>query len=126
MYRLRPGVRPAVLQNKGPRGYEKVKNMQMPALEGQNPEECANKRDKLPERGLQPSKHIDILTNTLMTQQSANDIVRPCGWGEVAQAVLLLQLAEAAHGEEWRYYGGDAGGTRHSALTQINRENVGR
>jgi Glucose dehydrogenase len=38
----------------------------------------------------------------------------------------LLQLAGTASGQEWKYYGGDAGGTRHSALTQINRQNVSR
>ena len=26
--------------------------------------------------------------------------------------------------QEWRYYGGDAHGTKHSPLTQINRKNV--
>lgn len=41
-------------------------------------------------------------------------------------AVLTIHLAGGTHGQEWRYYGGDAGGTRHSALTQISRENVSR
>src|SRR5437660_7944823 len=35
-------------------------------------------------------------------------------------------LAGRVSGQEWRYYGGDAGGTRFSPLTQINRENVSR
>src|SRR4030095_1229582 len=45
-------------------------------------------------------------------------------FGAVLQAVLMLLLAGTALGQEWRYYGGDAGGTRFSPLTQINRENV--
>lgn len=49
-------------------------------------------------------------------------------WGQSAilPAVALLLLADKASGQEWRYYGGDAGGTRHSSLTQINKENVSR
>jgi len=35
-------------------------------------------------------------------------------------------FAGRASGQEWRYYGGDAGGMRFSPLTQINRENVSR
>lgn len=46
------------------------------------------------------------------------------GWAAAWLALALLQLAGTVHGQEWRYYGGDAGGTRNSALTQINRENV--
>jgi len=34
---------PEVLENKGPREYEKVKSMQLKDLGGQNPEEYANK-----------------------------------------------------------------------------------
>jgi membrane-bound PQQ-dependent dehydrogenase (glucose/quinate/shikimate family) len=41
-------------------------------------------------------------------------------------AVLLLLLtARHACAQEWRSWGGDAGGTRFSALKQINRQNVG-
>jgi len=40
-------------------------------------------------------------------------------------AVMLCALG-TAQAQEWRYYGGDAGGTRFSPLTQINRENVRR
>ena len=49
-------------------------------------------------------------------------------WRQVAilQAIALFVLARPESAQEWRYYGGDAGGTRHSALTQINRENVSR
>lgn len=39
---------------------------------------------------------------------------------------VLLILTGVALGEEWRHYGGDAGGTRYSPLTQINRNNVDR
>ena len=36
----------------------------------------------------------------------------------------LLFLSSAVSAQEWRFYGGDAGGTRFSALQQINRGNV--
>lgn len=39
--------------------------------------------------------------------------------------VLCLQLAVAS-AEGWAYYGGDEGGSRYSALKQINRDNVGK
>ena len=39
---------------------------------------------------------------------------------------LLFLVMSAASGQEWRFYGGDAAGTRFSALHQINRGNVGR
>lgn len=46
---------------------------------------------------------------------------------------LLLGVSPAAEPagaaptyRDWRYYGGDAGGTKYSALTQINRTNVGQ
>ena len=47
----------------------------------------------------------------------------------IASGLLLLSLwssGVAAQGEDWLYYGGDAGGTRYSTLTQINRENIGQ
>jgi quinoprotein glucose dehydrogenase len=47
----------------------------------------------------------------------------------LASGLLLLSLwssGVAAQGEDWLYYGGDAGGTRYSTLTQINRENIGQ
>jgi len=53
-------------------------------------------------------------------------IVRRRRWGAAWQALLLLQFAGAASGQEWRSYGGDAGGTRFSSLKQINPENVSR
>src|SRR5262249_20812431 len=40
------------------------------------------------------------------------------------QTVLFLQLAGTSHGQEWRYYGGNAEATRQSLVTQINRDNV--
>jgi membrane-bound PQQ-dependent dehydrogenase (glucose/quinate/shikimate family) len=40
--------------------------------------------------------------------------------------VCLMLLSSGGSGQEWRFYGGDAGGTRFSALQQINRTNVGR
>ena len=38
----------------------------------------------------------------------------------------LMLLSAGVSAQEWRSYGGDAGGTRFSALQQINRANVGR
>lgn len=40
--------------------------------------------------------------------------------------LVLLLPAGVCSAQEWRYNGGDAGGMRHSPLTQINRENVKR
>src|SRR5262245_17650840 len=37
--------------------------------------------------------------------------------------VFFLALAQA---QEWRYYAGDAGGSKYSALKEINRENIQR
>ena len=37
-----------------------------------------------------------------------------------------MLLSSGASAQEWRFYGGDAGGTRFSTLQQINRTNVGR
>ena len=41
-------------------------------------------------------------------------------------ALLTLTFTNtlSIQAQEWRYYGGDAGGTKYSALKQINRENV--
>jgi len=38
----------------------------------------------------------------------------------------LLFVSSAVSAQEWRFYGGDAGGTRFSALRQINRSNVAK
>ena len=45
-----------------------------------------------------------------------------------SQPAALAQSANPAGGtkNDWAYYGHDAGGTRYSPLTQINRENVDR
>lgn len=44
-------------------------------------------------------------------------------WYAVA-AVVPLAAQHGAEAGDWRYWGGDAGSTRYSALDQINRENV--
>ena len=45
-------------------------------------------------------------------------------------AILLFSFTVvfsfAASAQEWRFYGGDAGGSRYSSLKQINRDNVAR
>lgn len=44
----------------------------------------------------------------------------------VPLAVFLVFLTSyGAWGQEWQFYGGNAGGTRFSSLQQINRQNVG-
>src|SRR5436309_1859536 len=42
----------------------------------------------------------------------------------VRQILLLLVLVPNVSAQEWRFYGGDPGGTRSSPLKQINRQNV--
>ena len=42
-----------------------------------------------------------------------------------AALLLLLLVSSGGWGQEWQFYGGDAGGTRFSSLRQIDRENVG-
>ena len=42
----------------------------------------------------------------------------------VSQILFLLALSPTACAQEWRFYGGDPGGTRSSPLKQINRQNV--
>src|SRR5881394_904710 len=44
----------------------------------------------------------------------------------VIRILLLRALVPALCAQEWRFYGGDAGGTRSSPLKQINRQNVGK
>ncbi len=45
----------------------------------------------------------------------------------VALSLCSYRLVDAQkRAAEWRYYGGDQGGTRYSRLTQINRTNVGQ
>src|SRR6266568_410252 len=43
----------------------------------------------------------------------------------VSQILFLLALSPTACAQEWRFYGGDPGGTRSSSPKQINRQNVG-
>jgi len=42
----------------------------------------------------------------------------------ISRILLLLPLALTMSAQEWRFYGGDASGTRYSPLKQINRQNV--
>jgi membrane-bound PQQ-dependent dehydrogenase (glucose/quinate/shikimate family) len=42
-----------------------------------------------------------------------------------AAVIVLLVAFCRGWAQEWRFYGGDAGGSRFSSLRQINRENVG-
>ena len=44
----------------------------------------------------------------------------------LTEAIFILSLLSLACAQEWPFYGGDSGGTRHSALQQINPGNVGR
>jgi quinoprotein glucose dehydrogenase len=45
----------------------------------------------------------------------------------VLRAIAVLLLSSASiFAQDWPYVGRDPGGTRHSALAQINRGNVGR
>src|SRR6202165_1297249 len=44
-------------------------------------------------------------------------------FGATAGARKITAWPEIVH-DEWSYYGHDAGGTRYSPLTQINRENI--
>jgi len=108
--------------------------MQLKDLEGQNLEECVNKEVSLLGRAHTVGKYVCLITRILLKQHKVNGIVRRWRWGAACQVFVLpgvllgvlLQLAGAVQAQEWRYYGGDAGGTRHSTLTQINRENVSR
>jgi len=40
--------------------------------------------------------------------------------------VCLMLVSSGVSAQEWRFYGGDSGGTRFSKLQKINRTNVGR
>ena len=40
--------------------------------------------------------------------------------------LLLLTMHALASESDWMQYGGDEGGGRYSALSQINRDNVGQ
>ena len=41
-----------------------------------------------------------------------------------AAAAVAISSQQQMPGNEWRYFGGDKGYTRYSALDQINRDNV--
>ena len=45
------------------------------------------------------------------------------GYRELGLAMLLATCTAGA--SDWQHYGGDAGGSHYSSLTQINRDNVG-
>jgi membrane-bound PQQ-dependent dehydrogenase (glucose/quinate/shikimate family) len=100
--------------------------MHLKDLEGQNPEDYVSKGVSLLRSANRLGKYVYFITSILMIQQKVNVAVRQLGWIAVCQVVLFLQLTGAASGQEWKYNGGDASGTRHSALAQINRENVSR
>ena len=38
--------------------------------------------------------------------------------------LVIPRLATPSPAQEWRYWGGDSGGTKYSTLKQINRRNV--
>jgi quinoprotein glucose dehydrogenase len=42
----------------------------------------------------------------------------------IRDVIFCCALSAAVFAQEWRYYGGDAGGTKYSPLKQINRTNV--
>src|SRR5262249_32086530 len=42
----------------------------------------------------------------------------------ILTCLLLAQETPVSMAQEWRFYGGDAGGTRYSLLEQINKKNV--
>src|SRR4051812_15898465 len=50
---------------------------------------------------------------------------RIMSWSRIRGVFFLLLLPFTMSAQEWRFYGGDAGGTRFSPLQQINRGNVG-
>ena len=51
-------------------------------------------------------------------------ILRQLGQG--TRVLIAVAVASGAGAQEWPHPGGDAGGTKHSAVDQINRENVAR
>src|SRR3989449_11675657 len=42
----------------------------------------------------------------------------------VSRILVMMALSPTVSAQEWRFYGGDPGGTRSSPLKQINRQNV--
>jgi membrane-bound PQQ-dependent dehydrogenase (glucose/quinate/shikimate family) len=51
---------------------------------------------------------------------------RSCRVAGLCQLAFAFFFSGPVVAQEWRFYGGDAGGTRFSPLTEINRENVSR
>lgn len=45
-------------------------------------------------------------------------------WWTLLTGLVLTVCVSVANAQDWPYYGGDAGGTRHSNAALINRENV--
>jgi quinoprotein glucose dehydrogenase len=52
--------------------------------------------------------------------------MRRAGLGAIAILCAAVQPGDRASAQEWRWYGGDAGGSKYSSLDQINRNNVRR
>ena len=44
----------------------------------------------------------------------------------LVKLISVLSLSSIAVSQDWRFYGGDNAGTRHSSLQQINPRNVAR
>src|SRR5437899_10697413 len=42
----------------------------------------------------------------------------------VSRILVMMALSPTVSAQEWRFYGGDPGGTRASPVKQINRQNV--
>ena len=64
-----------------------------------------------------------------MRQTPRSSIVKRCVFIFACTVLIVAQPGKAqrgAGGGEWRHYGGDAGGTKYSALDQINASNVNK
>ena len=64
-----------------------------------------------------------------MRQTPRSSIVKRCVFIFACAVLIVAQPGRAqrgAGGGEWRHYGGDAGGTKYSALDQINASNVNK
>jgi quinoprotein glucose dehydrogenase len=62
-----------------------------------------------------------------MTTKTKSQVSAGCaafGCAVAIAALVTAQVQPPAVGSEWRYFGGDKGFTRYSALDQINRNNV--
>jgi membrane-bound PQQ-dependent dehydrogenase (glucose/quinate/shikimate family) len=77
---------------------------------------------------LKPLKSLACTTNGFAKSYAVDDFVAECAPTmkiKSAAAFLLFLAPLGLCAQEWRFYGGDAGGTRFSSLQQINRQNVG-